>query len=165
MNIKTLHDAFAYELSDMHSAEKQLIGALPKMADASSNPKLKAAFEAHLEETKKQILLLEKVAKMCGLKLEQETCEAMEGLIKEGQEVIDNVEEGAVKDVMLIAAAQKVEHYEIASYGTLMALAEKLNFIEALDPLGQILDQEKYTDQTLSKLAEQDINDKALQAA
>lgn len=165
MNIKTLHDAFAYELSDMYNAEKQLTEALPKLAKAASDPNLVEAFEMHLVETQEQIQLIEKVAKMCELELAQETCEAMEGLIKEGHEVIDNVEEGPVKDCMLIAAAQKVEHYEIASYGTLIAMAEKLDFTEALDFLRQILDQEKYADQKLNRLAEQDINDKALRAA
>lgn len=150
MNIKTLHDAFAYELSDMYNAEKQLTEALPKLAKAASDPNLVEAFEMHLEETQEQIQLIEKVAKMCQLELAQETCEAMEG---------------PVKDCMLIAAAQKVEHYEIASYGTLIAMAEKLDFTETLDFLRQILDQEKYADQKLNRLAEQDINDKALRAA
>lgn len=159
--IETMHDAFVHELSDMNNAEKQLTKALPKMAKAASNEKLSQAFETHLKETEGQIKLIEKVVKLCKIKLNREKCDAMEGLIKEGSQVIKEVDEGPVRDAMLIAAAQKVEHYEIASYGCLVAAAEQLGFPEAAELLEQILDQEKQTDQKLNQLAMNEINDDA----
>src|SRR5438128_12125124 len=110
-SIETLHDAFIYELSDMRNAEQQLTKALPKMAKAASNQQLAEAFETHLEETEHQIELIDKAVESANIKLKRETCEAMEGLVEEGGEVIKEVEAGPVRDALLIAAAQKVEHY------------------------------------------------------
>ena len=161
--IETFHDAFVHELSDMQNAEKQLVKALPKMAKAAFNPELTKAFETHLKETEQQVQLIDKAAKSCGMKLKNEKCDAMEGLINEGKEIIKDVKEGAVRDSMLIAAAQKVEHYEIAGYGCLVAAATQLGFSEAVKFLDQILDQEKRTDEKLNQLAEQGINQDASQ--
>lgn len=165
MTIETLQDAFVHELSDMYNAEKQLTQALPKMAKAANNSALSDAFETHLGETEEQIEKLDEVLKVCAIKLKKEKCDAMEGLIKEGDQIIKEVDKGPVRDAMLIAAAQKVEHYEIATYGTLIALAEKLDFSEAVDLLGQILDQEKATDEKLTDIAERNINDEAMKQA
>jgi ferritin-like metal-binding protein YciE len=160
-SIETLHDAFIYELSDMRNAEQQLTKALPKMAKAASNQQLAEAFETHLEETEHQIELIDRAVESADIKLKREKCEAMEGLVKEGGEVIEEVESGPVRDALLIAAAQKVEHYEIASYGSLVAIARELGLSEAADYLEQILDQEKQTDEILNQLAEQGINEEA----
>lgn len=162
MKVETLEDAFVHELSDMHNAEKQLTKALPKMAKAAEDPHLAKAFERHLRETEEQIEIIERVVKLCGIKLKREKCDAMQGLIEEGNQIIKEVEEGPVRDAMLIAAAQKVEHYEIASYGTLVALADKLDYPKAADLLERILMQEKNTDERLNELAMMDINDRAL---
>lgn len=162
-SIETLEDAFIHELSDMLNAEKQLTKALPKMAKAASNPELAKAFETHLKETEQQIQLIDKAVKSAGIKLKREKCDAMEGLIDEGSQVIKEVKEGAVRDAMLIAAGQKVEHYEIASYGCLVAAATQLRFSEAAEFLEQILDQEKQTDRKLNQLAQQGINQDASQ--
>ncbi len=162
MKIETLEDAFIHELSDIYNAEKQLTKALPKMAEAAVDSKLITAFETHLEETKEQIEILDQVVEACGIRLKRETCDAMKGLIEEGSEIIQEVEEGPVRDAMLIAAAQKVEHYEIASYGSLVALADKLDYVDAADLLEEILEQEKETDDKLNMIAEQRVNDNAL---
>lgn len=160
-SIETLHDAFIHELSDMQDAEKQLTKALPKMAKAASNPQLEKAFERHFKETEQQLKLVGEAARAAGVKLKREQCDAMSGLIEEGKEIIKNVKSGPVRDCLLIAAAQKVEHYEIAGYGTLVAVADQLGFTEAADILEQILFQEKNTDRKLNQLAEQQVNEEA----
>src|ERR1700674_3221498 len=145
MTTKTLKDLYIHSLSDIYSAEKQMTKSLPKMARASTNPGLRSAFETHLEETKGTIERIDKVVK----------CVAMEGLIEEGQEQIDEIEKGPVLDTALIAAAQKVEHYEIAAYGSLIALAKQLGEMAAVKLLGDTLKEEKATDEKLSLLAEE----------
>lgn len=165
MKIETLHDAFIHELSDMHNAEKQLTKALTKMAKAANDPRLTDAFETHQEETQNQIEMVEKVFEICETRPKRNKCEAMQGLIEEGNEIIKEVDDGPVRDAMLIAAAQKVEHYEIAGYGSLVALADKLGYGEAADILEEILNQEKETDQKLNMIAEQRINERALRMA
>jgi ferritin-like metal-binding protein YciE len=158
MAAKTLEDLFIHALSDVYSAEKQLTKALPKMARASSNPELAAAFQTHLEETQGQIERIDKIVENGGLKLKRMKCAAMEGLVEEGAEIIDEIEKGAVRDAGLIGAAQKVEHYEIATYGTLCALAKHLGMKDAGKLLHDTLLEEKATDEKLSKFAQQDIN-------
>lgn len=165
MTIKTLHDAFVHELSDMYNAEKQLTKALPKMAKSANDAELADAFRAHLTETEGQIEILDRLVDICGIELKDEKCDAMEGLVKEGDEIMKEVNKGPVRDAMLIAAAQKVEHYEIATYGTLMALAQKLSLSDAVGLLEQILDQEKATDEKLTDIAERNINDEAMEHA
>ncbi|MEZ0469802.1 ferritin-like domain-containing protein [Luteimonas salinilitoris] len=165
MAIKTLEDFFVHSLSDIHSAERQLTKALPRLAKAASDPDLSSAFETHLEETNGQIERLEQVASAIGIKIKRIKCEAMEGLIGEGNEIIDEVAAGPVRDAALIGGAQKVEHYEIACYGTLCALARQLGYEDALEPLLATLEEEKATDEKLTRLAEQGMNQEAAAAA
>jgi ferritin-like metal-binding protein YciE len=166
MKIETLQDAFVMELSDMYNAEKQLTKALPKLAKAASDEKLSQGFETHLKETEGQVERIEKLIELCDIKLKREKCDAMEGLISEGDEVVEMTEEGPVRDAMLITAAQKVEHYEMAGYGSLVELAKKLDLpSEAVQLLQDTLEEEKATDAKLNKLALQSINDQALRQA
>lgn len=156
MAIKTLVDLFIHDLSDVYSAEKQITRALPKMARAATDESLKAAFEAHLEETRGQIERLDQIVeKTEELRIRRMKCHALEGLVEEAQEIIDSVEAGPVRDAGLIGAAQKVEHYEIATYGTLAAMAKRLGFDEAAKLLAETLKEEKATDEKLNVIAEQ----------
>jgi len=157
MTAKTLKDLFIHSLSDVYSAEKQLTKALPKLARASTSPQLKQAFETHLEETSGQIERIDRVVQASELRLKRIKCVAMEGLVEEGQEQIDEIEKGPVLDAALIGAAQKVEHYEIATYGTLAALARKLGYDDALKLLLETLEEEKATDKKLTEIAEQEM--------
>ena len=154
MPIKTVNDLFIHELSDMYSAEKQMTKSLPKMARAAADPQLAAAFEAHLEETQGQVERIDKLVELAGLKLKRIKCVAMEGLIEEAKDVIEEVEKGPVLDAALIGSAQKAEHYEIASYSTLIVLAKKLGLPDAQKLLSESLAEEKATDEKLSTLAE-----------
>lgn len=161
MAVKSFEDLFVHELSDIYSAEKQLTRALPKLARASTEPQLAKTFESHLEETNGQVERIDKIVEMLDLRLKRIKCAAMEGLVEEGKEVIESVEEGPLRDAGLIAAAQKVEHYEIASYGTLAALAKELGYNDALPLILDTLKEEKSADEKLSKLAEQRANKQA----
>ncbi|UNU11476.1 ferritin-like domain-containing protein [Xanthomonas translucens] len=163
MAIKTIDDLFLHELSDIYSAEKQLSKALPKLARASTNPALRAAFETHLEETQGQIERIDQIVEKLELRLKRIKCAAMEGLVEEGKEVIESIEAGPVRDAALIGGAQKVEHYEIASYGTLAAMAKQLGKTDALKLLLETLQEEKSTDEKLTLLAEQGGNQAAAQ--
>ncbi|ANN79037.1 ferritin-like domain-containing protein [Bordetella flabilis] len=151
---KTIQDLFLHELSDIYSAEKQLTKALPKLARAASNPDLAAAFKTHLEETLGQVERIDQIVELMGLRLKRIKCAAMEGLVEEGKEVIEEIGKGPVLDAALIGAAQKVEHYEIASYGTLATFAKQLGETEAQKLLGETLQEEKATDEKLTMLAE-----------
>lgn len=161
MPVKTLKDLFLHELSDIYSAEKQLTKALPRLARASENPDLQAAFTAHLEETHGQVERIDQLVEMQSLKLKRIKCAAMEGLVEEGKEVIEAIEKGPVRDAALIAGAQKVEHYEIASYGTLCELGKQLGYTEAVKLLKATLAEEKATDEKLTMLAESGVNAQA----
>ena len=161
MELESLRELFVHELQDLYDAEQQLVKALPKMAKAANSSELKAGFELHLTETQTQVKRLEQVGQQLGIKLSSNTCEAMEGLIEEGEEVIGEGYESDVLDAGLIASAQKVEHYEIATYGTLCALAKQLGKPDVASILHQTLDEEKRTDEKLTKLAERGINRKA----
>ncbi|MBO9829383.1 ferritin-like domain-containing protein [Xanthomonas sp. A2111] len=161
MAVKTIDELFIHELSDIYSAEKQLTKALPRLARAATNPALRAAFEAHLEETQGQIERIDQIVEKGNLRLKRIKCAAMEGLVEEGKEVIDSIEAGPVRDAALIGGAQKVEHYEIASYGTLAAMAKQLGMDDALALLLETLDEEKSTDEKLTLLAEQGGNEEA----
>ena len=145
-------------LQDTYSAETQILEALPKMQEAATNPKLKQAFQEHLQVTKRQVERLETVCKQLGIEPEGETCEAMEGLVEEGEELIDELDEGPVLDAALIGAAQKVEHYEIAAYGTLTAMLKAMGEQKAADLMAQTLKEEKDTDELLSQVAEREVN-------
>jgi ferritin-like metal-binding protein YciE len=161
---KTVEDLFLHELSDIYSAEKQLTKALGKLAKVVSNEQLSQAFETHLQETHGQIERIDKVVEICGLKLKRMKCAAMEGLIEEAQEMIDEIGKGPVLDAGLIGGAQKVEHYEIAAYGTLCAMGRLLGQEEAVKLLQETLEEEKATDQKLSQFAEQVGNPEAAKA-
>jgi len=155
MKVKTLLDLFIHDLSDVYSAEKQITRALPKLIRAASDEKLKAAFQQHLDETQGQIERLDQVIDAHDeLRLLRMKCHALEGLVEEAQELIEATEAGPVRDAGLIGAAQKVEHYEIATYGTLIALAIKLQLGEAANLLAATLEEEKSTDQKLTSIAE-----------
>ena len=165
MAVKTVQDLFVQELRDIYHAEKQLTRALPKMAKAATSDKLKQAFQNHLEETKGQIERLEQIFESLDLRTRGKPCEAMQGLVEEGKEVMEEVKEPEVLDAALIVSAQKVEHYEIASYGSLRTLAESLGHKDAAKLLDQTLAEEKKTDELLNKLALGDINKRAMQKA
>lgn len=150
-------------IQDAYSAETQLLEALPEMADAASTPALKQAFQEHLQVTQGQVERLEQVADLLGCEAEGEDCEAMEGLVAEAEEIVDEHDEGPVRDAALIAAAQKVEHYEIATYGTLASMAKAAGLRDAANLLVQTLNEEKDADERLTQLAEQQVNPAALQ--
>ncbi|MBT2790134.1 ferritin-like domain-containing protein [Paraburkholderia strydomiana] len=162
MVTRTLKDLFIHSLSDIYSAEKQMTKSLPKMARAATSPNLRSAFETHLEETQGQIIRIDQVVEASGIKLQRIKCVAMEGLVEEGQEQIAEIEKGPVLDTALIASAQKVEHYEIASYGSLIALAKQLGETAAVELLAETLKEEKATDDKLSLLAEEKVAAEAL---
>jgi ferritin-like metal-binding protein YciE len=164
MKSKTLQDLFIHSLSDIYSAEKQLTKALPLLSRAATDEKLQEIFTTHLEETQHQIERIDQVVEAAGLRLKRIKCAAMEGLVEEGKEVIDEIEKGPVLDAALIGAAQKVEHYEIASYGTLLALAKQLNqpwLSQVTTLLQETLEEEKMADQKLTAVAEGGINQAA----
>lgn len=161
MTAKTFEELFIEELSDIYNAEKQLTKALPKMAEAASNDMLSEGFLKHLEETQGQIARIEQLVEDEGLTLKNKKCAAMEGLIEEGKQAIDEIEAGPLLDVALIIAAQKVEHYEISGYGSLIELAKLLGYDSAVELLAQTLEEEKSTDEKLTELAVGDINEEA----
>lgn len=165
MAVKTLEDLFVHELSDIYSAEKQMSKALPRLAKNSENEQLAAAFEAHLEETMGQIERIDQVVELLGIKLKRMKCAAMEGLVEESKEIMDEVKAGPLRDAALIGGAQKVEHYEIAAYGTLCALARQLGYKDALPLLEATLEEEKATDEKLTMIAEGGGNQEAQRAA
>ncbi|TWU25127.1 hypothetical protein Pla52o_14250 [Novipirellula galeiformis] len=164
MKLNSLEKLYVHELKDLYSAENQLLDALPKMRDAAHNADLKAAFANHLEETKTHVARLETLFADLDFEPGGHKCAAMEGLIKEGEDMIQEDIEPEVLDAGLIAAAQRVEHYEMAGYGTARTHAEKLGHQEAADLLQLTLNEEGLADQTLSRLAERKINFLALGA-
>ena len=158
---KTLHDLFLHTLKDVYYAEKQILKALPKMAKAAESEDLKSAFEAHRDETEMQIERLEEIFKMLGRQARGVQCEAINGIIEEGKEVMEDFAESVVLDAGILAAAQAVEHYEITRYGSLRTWASELGMEEAAKLLEQTLEEEKKTDKLLTELAEARINMKA----
>jgi len=158
MQMENLEDLLKEDLKDVLHAENQIIKALPKMIKSASNEELKSAFEMHLEETKGHVDRLEQVMEILGMPVKAKTCKAMQGIIEEGKEVMEEDAEEDVMDAVLIGAAQKVEHYEIATYGTLCTYADLLGLQDAKKLLGQNLEEEKRTDQKLTELAEAVIN-------
>lgn len=165
MKLSTLSDLLHHELKDLYSAENQLVKALPKMAKAAANEELQAGFEEHLEQTKGHVERLDRIAEMLGVKLTGHKCKAMEGLIKEGSEMISEDAEDAIKDAGLIGAAQRVEHYEIAGYGTAAAIARQLGHDDIVEILEETLAEEKETDEKLSEVAESTIYSEANELA
>lgn len=162
---KTLHDAFLDELRDVYHAEKQISKALPKMAKAATSRELRTAFEKHLKETTQQIQRVEQVFAALDEKAKTKPCAGMAGIIEEGRDIMGEDFDDTTMDASLIAAAQRVEHYELAAYGTLVAWARAMNHDEAADLLQQTLDEEKATDAKLTALAESGINQQAAEAA
>lgn len=154
-----LQKFFEDSLKDIYWAEKSLVKALPKMQEAATTEELKNAIEEHLAQTETQVGRLEQVFELIGKKAQAKKCDAMEGLIKEGESVIEETEEGSMtRDVAIIIAAQKVEHYEIATYGGLAQIATTMGLDEAADLLNETLEEEKETDELLTEIAENNIN-------
>ena len=156
-----LHQLFLDELADVYNAEQQLTRALPKMVEHAESDALREAFESHLEETRHHVTRLEEAAKSLGHNLKGKTCAAMKGLIAEADDLIKEQDGSPALDAALIAAAQKVEHYEIASYGTLVAWAQQMGHHEAVELLQETLEEEKIADEKLTSVAESIANQKA----
>jgi ferritin-like metal-binding protein YciE len=161
----TLHDAFLDELRDTYDAEKQLTKALPKLAKASNSPELRAAFEAHLEETRGHVDRLEQVFASLDEKVRGKHCEGIAGIIEEGKAILAEDFDEATMDACLIAAGQRAEHYEMAAYGTLVAWARGMGHTEAERLLQETLEEEKAADQKLTSIAEGGVNQEAAEAA
>jgi ferritin-like metal-binding protein YciE len=159
--MESLHDLLQDELKDMFSAETQLTKALPKMAKAATNPDLKRAFQDHLKQTEEHARRVERVCSDLGMKPRGKKCMGMEGLIEEGKEIMQEEAEADVLDAGLIGAAQKVEHYEIAAYGTARTHAQQLGYADAARELQKILDQESEANERLTRIAERRVNPEA----
>lgn len=162
--ITTMDELLEESLKDLYSAEKQLTKALPKMAKAAQNATLKQGFEEHLKQTEEQIKRLEQVCQDLGIKPTGKVCKAMEGLIAEGNETMSEGKPSPVLDAALIGAAQKIEHYEIAGYGTIVEMCRCLGHMEAADLLHQTLEEEKQTDARLNEVAVSEVNEAAADA-
>jgi ferritin-like metal-binding protein YciE len=164
MSMESLEDLVADELKDLFSAENQLIKALPKMAKKAANSSLKQAFTDHLRETEGHVKRLEKIGKMIGTSLTGKKCAAMEGLIEEGKEILEEDGPDAVIDAALIGAAQRVEHYEMAAYGAVRAMAEALGESDVASILQETLDEEGEADKKLTQIAEEEVLKSAAEA-
>jgi len=158
IKLESLDDVLEAELKDLYSAEQQLVEALPTIAQAASSAQLKDAVNQHLEESKQHVSRLEEVFTSIGLTAEEEHCDGMEGLISEGAEMANAEGDGAARDAALIGAAQRVEHYEIAAYGTARTLAEQLGYDDAADLLNTTLGEESAADEKLTMIATQSVN-------
>jgi ferritin-like metal-binding protein YciE len=161
--VTTMEDLFLDEIRDLYDAEKQLTKALPKMAKAAASDQLREAFEQHLTETQRQVERLEEIFGQLDKRAVGKKCPAMQGLIAEGEDVIKEMEDSSVRDAGLIAAAQKVEHYEMSGYGSACAHARILGYVAAVPLLEQTLNEEKETDRRLNELAENSINQEAVE--
>ncbi len=162
--MKNLQDLYVDELRDLASVEDQIIEALPKMAKKAQNKQLKDALKNHLQETKQQRARIDKIFKRLDKGPGRKVCKAMRAIIEEGEHMVEEAEEADVRDATIIAAAQKVEHYEISGYGTLATYAEQLGFSEDHDLLGESLAEEKKADEKLSKIAKSTVNKEAVAA-
>jgi len=158
MQVDSLEQLYVDQLRDIYDAENQLVRSLPKMAKAASSPELRTAFEQHLEQTREHVRRLDEIFRSLGHPSKGRSCKAMIGLIEEGEEIVKLDTEPSVRDAGLIAAAQKVEHYEIASYGTLRTFAEFRGDRQAAQSLQETLDEEYEADKTLTQVAESSIN-------
>jgi ferritin-like metal-binding protein YciE len=157
-DIKTLNDLFVHQLRDIYYAEKRIVGALPEMIAKATDPQLKQGFQMHLEETKGHVLRVEQVFKMHGVEAKTVNCPAIDGILDEADEVAGDVDDAAVMDAALIAAAQAAEHYEITRYGTLIAWAKKLGRNDCASVLQKNLEEEKAADKKLTSMAEAGVN-------
>ena len=160
-DIKNMNDLFVHTLRDIYYAEKQIVKALPDMVEKASDPALKQGFQTHLRETENHVKRLEQVFQVIGQKASGVDCPAIDGIIKEANEVAGEVEDKSVLDAALVAAAQAVEHYEMTRYGTLIAWSNQLGYRDAVGLLQQTLDEEKATDKKLTSMAESKVNRKA----
>lgn len=164
LTLDNLHALLVQQLEDLYSAEDQLVSALPKMADAAFNPELKSAFETHLQETRHQKDRLERAFQMLGHEPTSEKCQAMAGLISEGKQIINASGDPEVKDAALVAAAQRVEHYEMAGYGCARTFARHLQRDDVASLLHETLEEEAHADELLTEIAERSINPQAAHA-
>jgi ferritin-like metal-binding protein YciE len=155
MSVATMQELLIDELKDLYSAEKQIVRALPKLAKAATTPELQQAILSHLEETKGQVTRLEKIGELVGKKLTGKTCVGMKGVLEEGSEVLEDTDKGTIRDAALISAAQRVEHYEMAGYGSAREFAKLLGLSEVASLLDETLAEEKAADKTLSGVAKQ----------
>lgn len=153
MKIESMEDLFISQIMDLYDAEQRLVKALPKMAEASTSSQLRRAFETHLKETEGHVRRLEQVFEQIGKKPKAETCDAMKGLISEGEDVVSDSDQSPLRDAGLIASANRVEHYEIAAYGSARAFAEKIGLSSAVSLLDQTLEEEKKADALLTQLS------------
>lgn len=154
MATKGFQDLLIEQLKDVYSAEQQIIEALPKMVKAADSDELREAFQMHLEETRGQVERLDEIFEGLSRKPGAKKCKGMEGLIKEGEEALEEVEKGPARDALLIASAQRIEHYEISAYGTIRTWAEEMGMDDAADLLGETLDEESAADEKLTTIAE-----------
>ncbi|WP_243042392.1 ferritin-like domain-containing protein [Dyella sedimenti] len=159
--IKSIEDLFIHALSDIYSAEKQLTRALPRLSRAASSSELSQAFQAHAEETQGQVERIDRIVDLLDIRLKRIKCAAMEGLVDEGRDIIESIASSPLRDAALIGGAQKVEHYEIAAYGTLCALARQLGYKDVVPLLEDTLKEEKNTDKKLTAMAEGGKNEAA----
>jgi ferritin-like metal-binding protein YciE len=157
-----MEDLFLDQIEDLYDAEKRLVKALPKMAEASTSPELRTAFQKHLRETENHVQRLERVFHSVGKDAKGKTCDAMKGLISEGEDVVDDIEESMLRDAGLIAAANRVEHYEMAAYGSARTFAEALGNQTAATELEATLKEEKNADEVLTRIATTSVNQQAL---
>jgi len=162
MKIESMEDLFLEQVEDLYDAEKRLVKALPKMAEATTSITLRQAIQSHLMETEGHVSRLENVFRILGKDPKAQTCDAMKGLISEGEDVISDIDESPLRDAGIIAAANRVEHYEIAGYGSARTFAQILGLTEAASLLEQTLQEEKKADQKLTQLAESMVNEEAL---
>jgi ferritin-like metal-binding protein YciE len=165
MATQSLHDAFIDELRDTYDAEKQLLKAMPRLAKAASSPDLRAAVEQHIQETRGQVERLTRVFESIGEKPRGKHCDGMAGILEEAKSVLEEDADDATMDALLIASAQRAEHYEMAAYGTLVAWAQAMGHTEAAELLQETLEEEKTTDEKLTTLAEGGINQQAADLA
>ncbi len=164
MKIESMEDLFLEQIEDLYDAERRLVKALPKMAEASTSQTLRQAFQSHLIETEGQVSRLEKVFRILGKDPKSQTCDAMKGLVSEGEDIVSDIDASSLRDAGLIAAANRVEHYEIAAYGSARTFAQTLGLTDAATLLEQTLQEEKMADQKLTDIAESMVNSEALRA-
>jgi ferritin-like metal-binding protein YciE len=164
MKIETMEDLLLEQVEDLYDAERRLVKALPKMAEASTSQSLRQAFESHLLETEGHVTRLESVFRTLGQDPKTHTCDGMKGLISEGEDTISDIDQSSLRDAGLIAAANRVEHYEIAAYGSARTFAQTLGLGQVASLLEQTLQEEKKADQKLTQLAESMVNDQALRS-
>ncbi len=164
MKIESMEDLFLEQMEDLYDAEKRLVKALPKMAEASTSQSLGQALQSHLLETEGHVSRLEKIFGMLGKDPKSQTCDAMKGLISEGEDIVSDIDKSSLRDAGVIAAANRVEHYEIAAYGSARTFAQTLGMTQAAALLEQTLQEEKKADQKLTQLAESMINEEALRS-